>query len=253
MANGEVLILKNAVAITGAGSGIGAATAIEFSNHKYHVFLIGRDVQKLKKTASLCQNSTEIITCDLQNSKSISNCAKSIKKITKSLSGIVNNAGIYKSVNPTEDSLENWGSQFQTNLFGAVQLTYELLPLLNKYAFITNVSSTLGLRPTGNSCAYSASKAAMNSWTQSLALALAPKKIRVNAVCPGLVETPIHGFDKMSSLLKKKTLETMKDFQPLGQVGKPEDIAKAIYFLSSTDSNWTTGTLLSVDGGINLK
>ena len=117
---------------------------------------------------------------------------------------------------------------------------------------IVNVSSTLGLKPTADTSAYSASKAAMNNWTQSLALALGSKKIRANCVCPGLVDTPIHSFHSLSIPEKEKTLQKLSPMQPLGRVGKSEEIAQSIYFLASEESAWTTGAILSVDGGINI-
>jgi NAD(P)-dependent dehydrogenase (short-subunit alcohol dehydrogenase family) len=144
--------------------------------------------------------------------------------------------------------------QFQVNLFGPIQWTQMVMPLLEKsgHGSIVNVSSTLGLRAGATSGAYSAAKAAMNSWTQSLAIEYGPKKVRVNAICPGIVDTPIHSFHSLPDQDKEKSLQAMAKLQPLGRIGRPEEIAEAIYFLASEQSAWTTGAVLSVDGGINL-
>ena len=130
----------------------------------------------------------------------------------------------------------------------------QIYPLM-KPAFshnIVNVSSTLGLRPTADTSAYSATKAAMVNWTHSLALGLGAQNIRANCVCPGLVDTPIHPFHDQPAERKQITLQKMAHMQPLGRIGTPEEIAKAIYFLACEDSSWTTGSVLSVDGGINF-
>ena len=118
---------------------------------------------------------------------------------------------------------------------------------------IVNVSSTLGLRPIENVSAYCATKAAMISWTETMALELGAQNIRVNCVAPGLVDTPIHPFHSQAPEKKQQSLEKLAPMQPLGRVGTAEEIARSIYFLASEDSAWTTGATLSVDGGINLK
>lgn len=108
---------------------------------------------------------------------------------------------------------------------------------------IVNVSSTLGVRPTAGTGAYSAMKAAQINWAQSLALEGAQHGIRVNCVAAGIVDTPIH---------PPGMIHQMHSAQPLGRVGRPEEIAQSIYFLATEQSAWTTGSVLHVDGGINL-
>jgi NAD(P)-dependent dehydrogenase (short-subunit alcohol dehydrogenase family) len=167
---------------------------------------------------------------------------------------LINNAGIFAAHSVDDLDMRIWQSHFQVNFFAAVTLTNHLVPLLKaqKGSSIVNVSSTLGLKSTAETSAYSASKAAMISWTQSLALGLAPFHIRANVVCPGIVETPIHGFAQMPEHERERRVQQLDTAQPLGRVGQPEDIAKALYFLASDDSAWTTGACLSVDGGINI-
>jgi NAD(P)-dependent dehydrogenase (short-subunit alcohol dehydrogenase family) len=101
----------------------------------------------------------------------------------------------------------------------------------------------VGIKSTAGTGAYAASKAAMISWSNTLALELGVHGIRVNCLAPGLVDTPIHAGRDMNA---------MASLQPLGRVGTADEIAKSIYFLASEDSAWTTGALLAVDGGINL-
>lgn len=252
----ELEEVKKAVLITGASSGIGAATALEFSQKGYFVYLLARNKEALEQTASKCISGASLLKCDLAQDADIIKAAKHIQERPDTrLEVLVNNAGIFERIEATEEtSLDSWRRQFEINFFGAVRMTQLILPIFLKQGFgsIVNVSSTLGLRPSGNTLAYSASKAAMNNWTQGLALSLGSKQIRVNSICPGLVDTPIHNFSKETPEKKAATLKELGPLQPLGRIGTPVEIAKSIYFLGASDSSWTTGAILSVDGGINL-
>lgn len=115
------------------------------------------------------------------------------------------------------------------------------------------ISSTLAHKPTPMTAAYSASKAAIQNLTKTLALEGAPFNIRVNCVSPGIVETPIHNLAKLDVEARQKRADLMHSLQPLARMGKPNDIAEAVYFLGSEASAWTTGSILDVDGGINIK
>lgn len=248
--------MKKAVVITGASSGIGAATAVEFSHHNYFVFLLGRDPDRLTKTSQLCgANNSQVLTCDFKNLATITACSESIlARSDVQLHCLVNNAGVFYSKSFDQTSNEIWIEQFQVNLLGHVHLTKLLYPHFARQmrGSIVNVSSTLGVKPSANTSAYSAIKAAMNSWTQTLALEGGSFGIRANAVCPGIVDTPIHSFFNLPEMDKTKTLESLGKLQPLGRIGQPEEIAKSIFFLGSDLSSWTTGAMLNVDGGINL-
>lgn len=242
--------MKN-VLITGAGSGIGAAAAAVFSEQGWKVYLLGRTKSKLESVQKVLKSSSELIECDLNSEASLNNIERLIKNL--SLDCLVNNAGIYEPAPFDKSKKESWKSQFQTNFFAAVQLTqYCWQSLIKNKGSIINVSSTLGLRPIENTSAYSASKAAMNNWTQTLALEAGPLGVRVNAICPGLTDTPIHffhGSEKQDHQLLRNKLDQM---QPLKRMGTPSDIAKAIYFAASDQSSWLTGALIPVDGGIGL-
>jgi NAD(P)-dependent dehydrogenase (short-subunit alcohol dehydrogenase family) len=245
--------MKKAVLITGASSGIGAATAKLFSEQGYFVFLLGRNEDRLHEVALECRNGASLLKADLNNEAQIDKYTQHLfERPDTSLEVLVNNAGIFERHDFLHDGLDVWRRQFDTNFFGSINLTQKLLPLflVRGHGSIVNVSSTLGMRPVSHTSAYSASKAAMINWTQSLALELGPKKIRVNCVCPGIVDTPIHTFHQSPE--KTEVLDQMRSLQPLQRIGTPEEIAKAIYFLGSDQSSWTTGAILAVDGGINL-
>jgi NAD(P)-dependent dehydrogenase (short-subunit alcohol dehydrogenase family) len=249
------LTVKKAALITGAGSGIGRATALEFSRQGYFVYLMGRSKDKLEGTALHCRAGATLLACDLKDAAQVE---KRVKEIFENplyqLEVLVNNAGVFQMHTFETGSDEVWREQFEVNVLGPVRLARLLIPYFKKYkkGSIVNVSSTLGLRPTKTTGAYSASKAALNSWTQSLAQELGPDGIRVNSVCPGLVDTPIHEFHSFEKDKKTETLQRMASLQPLGRIGNAEEIARSVYFLASEQSAWTTGALLAVDGGINL-
>lgn len=244
--------MQKTVLITGASSGIGKATAFYFHQKDYFVIGLGRNQAELEKIQKELPNFLFLIA-DFQEVSSIENCGQEVisflKTKSQSLDAIINNAGIYAQTATGQSDFANWKSQFQVNLFASIQITELLIPYMSSGGSITNVTSTLAFKPGALNGGYSASKAAMNTWTQSLAQRLAPK-IRVNAVSPGIVETPIHRLD--SNPDKAKVITEINQKQPMKRIGQPIDIAKSIYFLAGDDSAWTTGSILNVDGGINL-
>lgn len=246
--------MKKIAIITGSSSGIGRQIAIDLSTQDYECILLGRDQKKLNETQSLCKDSTYFIL-NLQDPKSIEVTAEKILQQFSSTHDqhivLVNNAGIVERSSFLETSQDSWHLQFQTNLFGPVQLTKKLIPLLarQKSARIINISSNLGLKPIALTSAYSASKAAMNSWTQSLALELAPSNILVSAVCPGIIETPLQSFYQTQDQDLRSTINAL---QPLGRIGQPKDVSQLVQFLAHPDNSWITGALIPIDGGILL-
>ncbi len=248
--------MKKAVLVTGASSGIGAETVLEFSRQGYFVYLLSRNKEAMEELGARCVAGASILKCDLTNEAEIQKAVKHVfERPDTDLQILINNAGIFKRQDlSSEQSLEVWREQFENNFFGVVRLTQLLTPYFLKRGSgsIVNVSSTLGLKPTADTSAYSAAKAAMVSWTQSLALALGKAKVRVNVVCPGFVDTPIHQFHFFEAEKKAQTLADLGPLQPLGRIGTSAEIAKSIYFLASEQSSFTTGAVLSVDGGIYL-
>ena len=243
--------MKTAI-ITGASSGIGRATAELFAKNEWKTLLIARNQNKLKQLKERLPNS-EYFVCDLTDSDQIKDLIEQLSPFLKNLKALVNNAGVYRPCSTDEDNDEVWKEHFNSNLMSAVRITRLLWPTLKKnQASIVNVSSTLAIRPIENTGAYSAIKAAMNNWTLSLALEGAEHGIRANSICPGLVDTPIHGFHSGTNQKDIALKEQLQHIQPLGRMGEPEDIAAAALHMCSEASAWTTGTVLNVDGGILL-
>lgn len=240
--------------ITGAGSGIGEATAVRFSDEGWETVLIGRRLDRLEKTAKSLKTRTTLFPLDLSSPESGSQASKWVQmnpSISNRVTTLIHNAGIFDRGTTADSSDNQWHRIFETNLFAVIRLTQAFLPCLKSTkGSIVNVSSTLGLRPTSDTAAYSASKAALVNWTQSLALELGPFGVRANCVCPGIVDTPIHSFHETSN--KNEVIAKMGSLQPLGRIGQPADISHMIYALASSGAAWTTGAVVAVDGGINL-
>ncbi len=246
---------KKAVIVTGAGQGIGKATALLFASKGYFVFLAGRNEEKLIQVAEQCPHGASLLKIDLTKPASLEKYGKHLsERPDVCIEALINNAGTFERHDFLQAGMQPWRDQFEVHVFGTIQWTQLVLPLFlkQKKGSIVNVSSTLGLKPTADTSAYSAAKAAMISYTQSLALAYGPAGLRCNVVCPGIVDTPIHSFHQLPAEEKKQVLQSLQGLQPLQRIGTADEIAKAIYFLATDDSSWTTGSVLSVDGGINL-
>jgi NAD(P)-dependent dehydrogenase (short-subunit alcohol dehydrogenase family) len=243
--------MKDLVVISGGGSGIGFEIAQSCLAKGWTPLLMGRR-EKVLESASKKLENCPTLSIDLSkpdSKKILSEHLNSLKDYR--IRGVVNNAGIYQPMDLESSDSANWSDQFNINVLSALNLTQACLPYLKKTkGSIVNISSTLGERPIVGAAAYSASKAAMNSLTLSMALEFASDGVRANAVCPGIVNTPIHDQSRDDVSDWKTALEGM---QPLGRVGETSDIAPAVIMLLDDSSSWTTGALINIDGGILLK
>lgn len=236
--------------ITGAGSGIGRACAERFLREGFRVVAVGRKIAPLGDVVARAPAGRALaISCDLTKASDVDRLTQQLahdSQFGATLKVLVNNAGIYERKPLVSADDAHWAAMFETNLMGPVRLTRSLYPLLRaNQGVVINVSSTLSLRSIQEAAAYSAAKAAMNSWTETLALESAPDGVRANCVAPGIVDTPIHAFTA-----EQKT--QFAGFQPLGRVGEPADVAHAVWSLAAPGSEWITGSILKVDGGIHL-
>ncbi|MEQ8765374.1 MAG: SDR family oxidoreductase [Planctomycetota bacterium] len=241
--------------ITGAGSGIGAAIAERFANEGAHVALLGRTEAKLKTIRSRLpkDRTVQAIVCDVSDP---SQCEAAVRETVSALSGLdilVNSAGIFRGGGADELTLEDFETMLRINLTGPLWLSKLALGPMREAGggAILNISSTLALRPVPSSLAYSISKAALDMMTRCLALDHGGEGIRVNAISPAIVETPIHGTVMPSDAVAEMYAQ-MATHHPLGRIGRPDDIAGAAVHLCSDESSWTTGSVFVVDGGLSL-
>lgn len=225
---------KKTALVTGASKGIGYAIAQKLIKENFLVYGIHRGSTQPKETDDL-----KMITVDLSKREEIDKLVKRLRGIT--LDAIVNNAGIIKFEPPDTIDIDIWYETLATNLNPTLLLTQGLMENVNSGGSIVNISSTDSLIGSYSSIAYSASKAALNNLTKSLAIKLAKRNIRVNAVAPGWVDTG-------ESMLLPASRQAA-ELTPLGRLARPEEIAEVVSFLISEKASFITGTTVVVDGG----
>lgn len=241
------------ILITGASSGIGAATAIHFSKLGAKLALTGRNLVNLQRIADQCEQSFSlkpfVVTGDLTNEDDTKRILSSTISHYNQLDVLVNNAGILESGSIESTSLDQYDRVMNANVRSIYHLTMLAVPhLIKTKGNIVNVSSVNGVRSFANVLAYCMSKSAVDQFTRCVALELAPKGVRVNSVNPGVVETNILTRQGMSKEDYATFLEKTKVTHALGRPGTPEEVAKAIAFLAG-DASFSTGDSLLVDGG----
>lgn len=242
--------MKNTVLITGASRGIGAETAIYFAKQGFDVAInFEKNEDAAKKVAETIESFGKralLVQGDVSNPETAKRIVEMTQKELGNISVLVNNAAISKQALFTDVTPEEALRIYEVNVGGMFNMISAVLPQMihEKKGSIVNISSVWGL--SGASCEvhYSASKAAVIGATKALAQELAPSGLRVNCVAPGVINTD------MNAHLSNEDMENLKKETPLGKIGTPEDVAKAIYFLASDEfSSFTTGQVLSPNGG----
>lgn len=253
MQNNPFSLSGKNILITGASSGIGRQCAITANQLDAFVILIGRSQERLEETANLLGNKNYLLL-----SADITAYDETLDKLEKLLSGIkvdgiVHAAGISTTLPLRNITPEKMQPFFETNVFAAINIT----KLLTKAKFanpegmsIVFMSSIMGVVGELGKTIYSLTKGALVAGTKSLALELANKKIRVNCISPGVVESPMSASAVYAQ--DEAAYDKIKSYHPIG-LGKTEDIANASVFLLSDGARWITGTNLIVDGGYTAR
>lgn len=236
------------ILVTGASSGIGQQVAITLSLLGAKVLLTARNKERLISTMQILSgDGHRYIICNLTENDDLNNLVESISV----LDGLVCCAGINEYIPAKFVNSKKAENIFNTNYFSHIFLTQKLIKgkKINKGAslvFISSVSSLLGVPAT---LLYASSKAAINASVRVLASELAPQKIRVNAICPGIIRTPMI---EENNELDINQFNEQEKLYPLG-LGTPEDVANAVAFYLSDLSRWLTGNLMVLDGGFTLQ
>ena len=237
-------LLENKTAIvTGGSKGIGYSIAERFSKEGAKVIICSRNESELSESATdlVCES----YQLDVSDSKAVKAMAAWYSKKHGNLDILVNNAGLIRPGKITKATEEDWDLQIDVNLKGPFLMSNNFLPYMNDGGSILNVSSTVGLRAMRGAAAYCASKGGVVNLTKAMALDLAGK-IRVNCICPAVVDTPMVDERVQTGNVSRELLDSV---QPIGRMGRPEEIASMALHLCGPEAEWTTGSIITVDGG----
>ncbi|MCP4315114.1 MAG: glucose 1-dehydrogenase [Hyphomicrobiales bacterium] len=248
---------ENKVAIvTGGGSGIGLEAARRFVTEGGSVLIVGRDAEKLSRAQNEIDASGAKVATLAADVSDVATGKRAVDLATERFGGVdvlFNNAGIFKPTSFLDHTEEDFDSYLGTILKGKYFMAQAAATAMQQRgggAIIQTGSMWAERAVTATpSSAYSAANAGVHAMVRNLAVELAPSKIRVNAVAPAVVETPVYGTF-MSEDQVKEVLPTFNDFHPLGRNGQPRDVVSALMFLASDEADWITGAVLPVDGGV---
>jgi meso-butanediol dehydrogenase/(S,S)-butanediol dehydrogenase/diacetyl reductase len=237
------------VIVTGAGSGIGAATARRFARDGASVVLVGRDQDKLNTVRARLDGSRSMShSADVSDEVQVRAMMQTALARFERIDVLVNNAGVATTGPLLQLTTADWRKVMSTDLDGVFFCTRAALPeLLKTRGCVINISSVSGLGGDWNMSAYNAAKGAITNFTRSLAMELGADGVRVNAVNPSFTVSGMTEDMLDDPALMAKFLERI----PMGRVGQPEDVADAIAFLASEDARFITGVNLPVDGGLS--
>lgn len=241
------------IVVTGASSGIGRECAIRFCKFGARLVLIGRNLEELKITASLCdQTKCTFYSYDLTDLSGIGQLVSNIVQDNGPVSGFLHAAGIQKTMPYSHCSLEDYHNVMDVNFISSMELIKHLSKKSNRtptasFVLISSITAIVG-RP--GVVTYAASKGAMVSAVKSLSIEIAPKGMKINCISPGTVMTPL--MTSMMESLTEEQRQKRKEGFLLG-LGQPEDIANAAIFLLSDASRWITGQNIIVDGGYTIQ
>jgi 3-oxoacyl-[acyl-carrier protein] reductase len=241
--------LQGKVAIvTGGGSGMGEAIAETYAREGAHVAVIDIDGNAAKTVAARIGNAAIAIRCDVTKRSDIDAAVVETASKFGGLNVLVNNAGVAQPNKPMLDvSEKEFDRVFAVNVKGLFMFTQAVVPLMRvQGGVIINIGSTAGLRPRPGLAAYNATKGAVHNLTKTLAVELAPDKIRVCAIAPVATDTPLlPTFLGPAPGMREKFIATV----PLGRLATAQDIADTALFLASDEAKFLTGNIVEVDGG----
>ena len=237
--------------ITGGGSGIGKAIAQTFAREGAMVVIAGRDSKKLEQAAAEIGEECLAVSADVSKTSDVQRLVDAALGKFHGINVLVNNAAVLLPGTAESLSEEDFDQTFNINVRGLWLLSRAVLPQMRAAGggSIINIASVLSLLGARNRVAYASSKGAVMAMTKAMALDHAAENIRVNCICPGIVTTEMVARFSTDENARKQRIA----MHPMGRFGQPEEIASAAVFLASDESGWTTGSVMTVDGGYSAQ
>jgi NAD(P)-dependent dehydrogenase (short-subunit alcohol dehydrogenase family) len=237
--------------ITGGSSGIGLATAQRFAREGAFVYIFGRRQNELDLAAALIGQRVATVQGDVQNIRDLDRLFTRIREEKGSIDVLVANSGFIDPQSLVDTTEENFDKTFGTNVRGLLFTVQKTLPLLSDGGAIVLISSIAAFKGIPSYTSYSATKAAVRSFVRTWTAELKERGIRVNAISPGAIDTPIIDAQSATKEGADAIRASFKAATPLSRLGRPEEIAAAALFLASDEGSYVAGADLVVDGGLS--
>ncbi|MGD9722835.1 MAG: 3-oxoacyl-[acyl-carrier-protein] reductase [Pirellulales bacterium] len=235
--------------VTGASRGLGRAIALALGGAGAKVACVARSVDKLRETADAIRaagGTAEVFECDVANGAAVEQLVEAIAEKWQKIHILVNNAGITRDTLIPRMSDDDWDAVINTNLRGTFLFTRAVTrPMMqSRYGRVINIASVSGLMGNPGQANYSASKAGIIGLTRTVAKELASRKVTINAIAPGFIES------EMTEAMGPAVIEEARKRIPARRLGLPEEVAACVLFLASAPAAYITGQVLTIDGGL---